>query len=60
MENTSESTASSSIIALKYGFINGLLSFLFSTLINVMGWAEKFQESISWESKRSVRKREGR
>ena len=50
MENTSESTTSSSIIALKYGFINGLLSFLFSTLINVMGWAEQFQESISWVS----------
>lgn len=50
MENTSESTASSSIIALKYGFINGLLSFLFSTLVNVMGWAEQFQESISWIS----------
>ena len=50
MENTSESSASSSIIALKYGFISGLLSFLFSTLINVMGWAEQFQESISWVS----------
>jgi hypothetical protein len=50
MDNTSESTASSSIIALKYGFINGLLSFLFSTLVNVMGWAEQFQESISWIS----------
>ncbi|MCE4216611.1 DUF4199 domain-containing protein [Aquirufa antheringensis] len=50
MENTSESTASSSIIALKYGFINGLLSFLFSTLANVMGWAEQFQESMGWIS----------
>lgn len=50
MENTTESTASSSLIALKYGFINGLLSFLFSTLLNVMGWAEQFQESIGWVS----------
>ena len=50
MENTSESTASSSIIALKYGFISGLLSFLFSTLVNIMGWAETLQESIGWIS----------
>ncbi|MFM6942820.1 MAG: DUF4199 domain-containing protein [Aquirufa sp.] len=50
MENSSESTASSSILALKYGFINGLLSFLFSTLVNVMGWAEQFQESMGWIS----------
>lgn len=50
MENTTETTASSSIIALKYGFISGLLSFLFSTLVNVMGWAEDFQESIGWVS----------
>lgn len=50
MENTTESTASSSLIALKYGFISGLLSFLFSTLVNVMGWAENFQESIGWIS----------
>ena len=50
MENSTESTASSSIIALKYGFIYGLLSFLFSTLVNVMGWAEDFQESIGWIS----------
>lgn len=50
MENNTESTASSSIIALKYGFISGLLSFLFSTLVNVMGWAENFQESIGWIS----------
>jgi len=50
MENTPESTASSSLVALKYGFISGLLSFLFSTLVNVMGWAENFQESIGWIS----------
>jgi hypothetical protein len=50
MENTTESTASSSLVALKYGFISGLLSFLFSTLVNVMGWAENFQESIGWIS----------
>jgi hypothetical protein len=50
MENTSETSASSSLIALKYGFINGLLSFLFSTLVNVMGWNEQFQESIGWIS----------
>lgn len=50
MESTTESTASSSLIALKYGFISGLLSFLFSTLVNVMGWAESFQESIGWIS----------
>jgi hypothetical protein len=50
MENSTESSASSSIIALKYGFINGLLSFLFSTLVNVMGWAEDFQESMGWIS----------
>jgi len=50
MENSTESTASSSIIALKYGFIYGLLSFLFSTLVNVMGWAEDFQESVGWIS----------
>lgn len=50
MENTSESTASSSIIALKFGFISGLLSFLFSTFVNIMGWAEQFQESIGWIS----------
>jgi hypothetical protein len=50
MENSSESTASSSIIALKYGFISGLLGFLFSTLVNLMGWNEQFQESIGWIS----------
>lgn len=50
MENTSESSASSSIIALKYGFISGLLSFLFSTFVNIMGWNEQFQESIGWIS----------
>jgi hypothetical protein len=50
MDNTSESRVSSSIIALKYGFISGLLSFLFSTLVNVLGWAENFQESIGWIS----------
>lgn len=50
MENTTESTASSSLIALKYGFISGLLSFLFSTIVSVMGWAESFQESIGWIS----------
>jgi len=50
MENTVESTASSSIIALKYGFISGLLSFIFSTLVSVMGWAESFQELIGWIS----------
>lgn len=50
MENTSESTASSSIIALKYGFISGLLSFIFSTFVNIMGWNEQFQESIGWIS----------
>jgi hypothetical protein len=50
MENTTESTASSSLIALKYGFISGVLNFLFSTLVNVMGWAENFQESIGWIS----------
>jgi hypothetical protein len=51
MDNsTNESSVSSSVIALKYGFISGLLSFLFSTLVNVMGWAENFQESIGWIS----------
>lgn len=50
MENQTETTPSSSIIALKYGFIGGLLSFLFSTLTNVMGWAEQFQESLAWVS----------
>lgn len=50
MENTSETAASSSILALKYGFINGLLNFLFSTFVNLLGWNEQFQESIGWIS----------
>lgn len=50
MENNLESSASSSLVALKYGLISGLLHFLFSILTNVMGWAEEFQELIGWIS----------
>lgn len=50
MENIEESTASSSLIALKYGFIGGILSFMFSILVDLFGLALQFQESIGWIS----------
>ncbi|MFD3407863.1 DUF4199 domain-containing protein [Aquirufa sp. HETE-83D] len=50
MESTTESTASSSIIALKYGFIHGIVCFLYTVIVDLMGWSFEFQEFIGWVS----------
>ncbi|MHA8099592.1 DUF4199 domain-containing protein [Aquirufa aurantiipilula] len=48
MENQSESTPSSSLIALKWGLIGGTLSFLFTLLTKYTGLEDQFSESLGW------------